>query len=181
MAQMHPEDIEDYEEATEGDKRVFKFIKDAARPHKDFICWYGPQIGSSGKGPEFVLFGKKVGLLIMEVKYWSSPQITSCNPHQFTLRVSEKAEKETNPDRQAKVYVNSLKEILSAYPELQSDHPKYRGKLKIPIGRMVVFPNISWFIAAINFTGIIQRSRGSCSLITTSPIAAGRKIPSLGR
>jgi len=34
MAQMHPDDIEDYEDATEGEKRVFRFIKEAARPMK---------------------------------------------------------------------------------------------------------------------------------------------------
>jgi len=46
---MHPDDIEDYDEATEGEKRVFRFLKEAARPHKDFTCWYEPPIGSSGK------------------------------------------------------------------------------------------------------------------------------------
>ena len=40
MAKMHPEDIEDYEKANKGEKRVFRFIKEAARPHKDFIEKY---------------------------------------------------------------------------------------------------------------------------------------------
>ena len=31
MAGMVPDDIEDYEEATEGEKRVFRFLKEAAR------------------------------------------------------------------------------------------------------------------------------------------------------
>jgi hypothetical protein len=42
---MYPDDIEDYDEATEGEKRVFRFIKEAARPHKDFIRWYESPIG----------------------------------------------------------------------------------------------------------------------------------------
>jgi hypothetical protein len=37
MAKMYPDDIEDYEEATEGERRVFRYLKEAARPHKDFI------------------------------------------------------------------------------------------------------------------------------------------------
>ena len=37
MAKMYHEDIEDYEEATEGEKRVFRFLREAARP--------GPNIG----------------------------------------------------------------------------------------------------------------------------------------
>ena len=143
MATMYPDDIEDYEEATEGEKRVFRFLKEAARPHKDFICWYEPLIGRSGAEPDFILFCKKLGLLVIEVKDWTSRQIISCDPHQFTVRISEKDQKKSNPDRQAKAYVNSLKETLSEIPEFLSDEPKYKGNVKIPIGRMVLFPNIS--------------------------------------
>ena len=143
MAQMHPDHIEGYAEATEGEKRVFRLLKEAARPHKDFTCWYQPPIGSSGKEPDFVLFGKKLGLLVLEVKDWTAGQIISFNPHQFTIRISGKDKKKANPDKQAKGYVNTLKERLEAFPEFLSDHPKYKGNLKIPIGRMVVFPNIS--------------------------------------
>ena len=143
MARMHPDDIEGYENATEGEKRVFRFIKEAARPHKDFICWYEPPIGSSGKEPDFILFGKNIGLLVIEVKDWTSHQIISYNPHQFTVLVSGKNQKRTNPDRQARGYVNTLKERLSGIPEFLSDLPKYEGSLEIPIGRVVIFPNIS--------------------------------------
>ena len=143
MAKMHPDDIEGYENATDGEKKVFRFLRDAARPHKDFICWYEPPVGSAGKEPDFILFGKKSGLLVIEVKDWTAHQIISYNPHQFTLRVSGKDKKKTNPDRQARGYVNTLKERLSVVPEFLSDLPKYQGRLEIPIGRMVVFPNIS--------------------------------------
>jgi len=143
MAKMHPDDIEGYENATDGERKVFRFIREAAKPHKDFICWYEPPVGSAGKEPDFILFGKKIGLLVIEVKDWTAHQIVSYNPHQFTLRVSGKDKKKTNPDRQARGYVNTLKERLSAVPEFLSDLPKYQGRLEIPIGRMVVFPNIS--------------------------------------
>jgi hypothetical protein len=143
MATMYPDDIEDYEEATEGEKRVFRFLKEAARPHKDFICWYEPLIGRSGAEPDFILFGKKLGLLVIEVKDWISRQIISCDPHRFTVRISEKAEQKTNPDRQARGYMISLKERLSEIPEFLSNEPRYKGNVKIPIGRMVVYPNIS--------------------------------------
>lgn len=143
MAEMHPDHIEGYENATDGEKRVFRFIREAARPHKDFVCWYEPSVGKSGKEPDFVLFGKKIGLLVLEVKDWSARQIISYDPHQFTVRVSGKKEKKTNPDRQAKGYVHTLQERLCEVPEFLSDLPTYQGRLAIPIGRMVVFPNIS--------------------------------------
>jgi hypothetical protein len=68
MARMYPDDIEDYGEATEGEKRVFRFLREAARPDADFVCWYEPPIGSAGKEPDFLLFGKRLGLLVLEVK-----------------------------------------------------------------------------------------------------------------
>ncbi|MFC1532931.1 3'-5' exonuclease [Thermodesulfobacteriota bacterium] len=143
MAEMYPSDIEDYEGATQGEKKVFRFLREAARHHKNFICWYEPSIGSSGKEPDFILFGKNLGLLVIEVKDWTSQQIVSFNPHQFTILEGETSKKRTNPDKQAKGYVDSLKNSLQTHPEFLSDDPRYIGNLKIPIGRMVVFPNIS--------------------------------------
>jgi hypothetical protein len=172
MARMCPDDIEDYEEATEGEKKVFRFLKEGARPHKDFVCWYEPRIGSSGKEPDFILFGKKLGLLVLEVKDWTSKQITAYNPHQFTILISGRPEKKTNPDRQAKSYVNTLKHKLSECPELLSDDPEYKGQLKIPIGRIVVFPNISRDeYAESNFRWFIESER---SLFKDDLAAAGK-------
>jgi hypothetical protein len=67
MAKMYPDDIENYETATEGEKRVFRFLREAARPDKAFICWYEPAIGSTGKEPDFILYGKRLGILVLEV------------------------------------------------------------------------------------------------------------------
>jgi hypothetical protein len=33
---------------------------------KEFTCRYQPGIGSSGKEPDFLLFGKNLGLLLLE-------------------------------------------------------------------------------------------------------------------
>ena len=53
---MHPEDIEDFDGATTGERRVFLFLREAARPDPDFIGWYGPAIGEQGREPDFVSF-----------------------------------------------------------------------------------------------------------------------------
>jgi len=142
MARMHPEDIEGYERATEGERRVFRFLREAASPDKDYICWYEPPIGSTGKEPDFVLFSKKFGLLVLEVKDWSSPQIISYTPHEFKIQVEEKVTRKKNPDKQAKGYVNALMEMLKELPGFVSNAGPHAGELKIPIGRMVAFPNM---------------------------------------
>jgi hypothetical protein len=140
---MYPEHMEGFEEATEGEKKVFRFLREAARPHKDFACWYQPSIGSKGKVPDFILYGKKLGLLVLEVKDWASHQVLSYTPHHFTVQISGKTEQKTSPLRQAKGYAHALMERLREIPEFVSREPVHEGGLKIPVGRMVVFPNIS--------------------------------------
>jgi hypothetical protein len=39
MARMDPEDIEGLEGPTEGERKVFRFLREAARPDQDFIGW----------------------------------------------------------------------------------------------------------------------------------------------
>lgn len=70
MARMHPEEIEDLENLTEGERKVLRFLREAARPDTDFIGCYEPAIGEQGKEPDFVLFGHQPGLLVLEVKDW---------------------------------------------------------------------------------------------------------------
>ena len=124
MAGMYPEDIEGDARATEGEKRVFRFLKEATGPRRAFTCWYKPPIGPRDRTPDFVLFAEKTGLLVIQVKDWTASQLVSYNPRRFTVRVSGKIEERTNPDRQARDCVNALKERLAAVPEFLSDHLK---------------------------------------------------------
>ena len=78
---MHPEEIEVLEEATAGERKVFRFLHDAARPDRDFIAWYEPTISSSGTEPDFILYGNSIGLLVLEVKDWEIDQIGKSTPH----------------------------------------------------------------------------------------------------
>jgi hypothetical protein len=82
---MHPEDIEGLEGPTKGERKVFRFLREAARPNQDFIGWYEPTIGEQGKEPDFVLFGKQEGLLVLEVKDWLIDQIEEAGPRTFTV------------------------------------------------------------------------------------------------
>jgi hypothetical protein len=142
MAKMYPGDLAALGKTTEGERKTFRFLREAARPDRDFICWHEPPIGGKGKEPDFVLFNNRLGLLVLEVKDWSIHQIVSYTPTEFQIRISRKIHKKKNPDKQAKGYVNALLERLREIPELVTNMGPYEGQLKIPIGRMVVFPHI---------------------------------------
>ena len=55
LARMHPEDIEELENATAGEKQVFRFLHNTSRPDRDFSACYEPTNGDSGVVPDFVL------------------------------------------------------------------------------------------------------------------------------
>jgi hypothetical protein len=143
MARMHPDEIEALEHATQGERAVFRFLRETARPDQDFIGWYEPTVGEHGRVPDFVLFDNHNGLLVLEVKDWLVDQIEEVDHLHFTVWMGGREEQKTNPDRQAKGYVNELMDQLKKEPEFHSGPGTHEGQLKIPIGRMVVFPNIS--------------------------------------
>ncbi len=62
MAQMYPSDIEGLPQATEGEKKVFRFLKEIVRPDETFTCWYEPEI--RGQRPDFILYGEDFSLLV---------------------------------------------------------------------------------------------------------------------
>ena len=143
MARMHPEEIEALEKATPGERAVFRFLQETARPDGDYIGWYEPTIGEQGWEPDFVLFGNHQGLLVLEVKDWLIDQIEEADSQHFKVWMGGREEKKTNPDRQARGYVYELMDVLKGIPEFHSGPGAHEGQLKIPIGRMVVFPHIS--------------------------------------
>jgi Nuclease-related domain len=100
MARMHPEEIEELENPTEGERRVFRFLREAARPDSEFIGWYEPAIGEQGIEPDFVLLGNHHGLLVLEVKDWRIDQIEEADSLNFKIWIGGKEENRTNPDRQ---------------------------------------------------------------------------------
>ncbi|MFH0788714.1 MAG: hypothetical protein V2B13_14025 [Pseudomonadota bacterium] len=56
MARMSPEDIDDFESATAGERKVFRFLQAVARPDSEYIGWYEPSIGEQGREPVSDIF-----------------------------------------------------------------------------------------------------------------------------
>ena len=143
MAMMYPEDIDNIKSATDAEASVFRYLKETARPHHAYICWYKPSLTGSDKTPDFILFGKKLGLIVLEVRDWTFQDITAFTPNEFSFSTSEHEWKDANPDKEAKAFAEALERKLKEFPAFHSGVKQHESILKIPIGRMVVFPNIN--------------------------------------
>ncbi len=141
MANMIPDEVEHF--TTEGEQQFYRFIKTVARPHDQFICWYTPDI--NGNEPDFILYSKKTGLVVFEVKDWNLEQILEADPHYFTLTVNDKPSKRKNPYKQAQAYIYDMFDLIKADGRLVSKNGRHHGNPIIPIECGVVFPNINKF------------------------------------
>jgi hypothetical protein len=68
MAEMIPESISAAPEATTGEKRVFKVLRDTLLPDDDYLVWFEPK--AIKKRTDFLIWSQELGLLVMEVKDW---------------------------------------------------------------------------------------------------------------
>ena len=139
MATMIPENVEEFK--TEGERQFYKFLEVVAKPDSRHITWYTPNI--EGKEPDFILFSQNVGLIIFEVKDWVLDQIKEANPQYFRLQVGNKIESRKNPFQQSRDYLYDIVDKIKKDGQLIARDPVHHGKIKIPFGCGVVFPNIN--------------------------------------
>ncbi|MDO4839184.1 MAG: 3'-5' exonuclease [Desulfovibrionaceae bacterium] len=133
MATMFPSEVDDF--STEGERLTWNFLKSAARPDQDFLCWYEPDI--EDREPDFVLYSPDCGLIVMEVKDWLVSQINEADPKTVLLTIGNRTERRKNPMAQAKEYRNRLLCLLTKPPLGKP------GQILCPVTMCVVFPHIS--------------------------------------
>ena len=141
MAIMIPSPIPS--KASKGEKQLYEVLRD--KLDDDFYVWYEPLLKSHR--PDFIILGKKLGLLIIEVKGWYSSQIRQGDTNTFTI-VSERDDVkrvtcEKSPLRQASDYLDKLLNELPKYRILQQQRGQHKGKVSFPIGLGVIMSNIS--------------------------------------
>lgn len=119
---------------TEGEYRVYVALRDCLLPEAEFCCWYEIVLGPARKRrwPDFVVFGKRVGFCVIEVKDWRAEQIRSFTKAEVWIGGRASG----NPERQAKQYGDRLREELRR-------HRVYPDEGEIPVGRLIAFPFIS--------------------------------------
>lgn len=139
MAIMIPEDVQTFR--TDGERSTYHFLHRVAKPNDDYIVWYSPDLNN--QEPDFVIYNKRCGVVILEVKDWALDQIVEANPHKFSVKFGGKVESRTNPLKQATGYMQQLMEVIQKDGRLVSRDPAYYGKPTIPLSCGVVFTNIN--------------------------------------
>ena len=98
---------------TQGERRFYDFLKQAAKPDSHCYAWYSPQIEE--REPDFVLYTPEVGLVVFEVKDWVISQVISADPKTFRLQFAgNRKESRTNPFFQSRGYTFSILNKIKA-------------------------------------------------------------------
>lgn len=142
MALMIPDTIPS--KASQGEKTLYSILREQLPD--DFLVWYEPIVNKLC--PDFVILGSTFGLLIIEVKGWSSGQIVRANNNFFEISRrnrgnTERIESEQSPLRQGRNYLVSVIDKLKAYSILNHPDGNYKGKLAFPVGVGAVMSNIT--------------------------------------
>ena len=135
MAIMFPESVDTF--TTEGERRVYHFLRYVARPDTEFMVWYEPDI--RGREPDFIVFSPECGLIVLEVKDWRIDQILEADPKSFRMQLGRKEDVRKNPLAQAKEYVKELMGRLNR----EWSGGNARSKPPFPISEGVVFSHIT--------------------------------------
>ncbi len=150
MAEMIPESVASMKEATPGEKRVFRVLRDALLPDEDYIVWFEPK--NAKKLPDFLVWSQEWGLFIIEVKDWVTPrnvfdpsqsQILLATPERWTVRLRGVEQVHDSPLEQARKCFLKYKELIQQFPDFRHKDGKYQGNIKFPIGYCAAFTQIT--------------------------------------
>ncbi|WP_072723956.1 3'-5' exonuclease [Tepidibacter thalassicus] len=129
---MIPESISYLKNATGGEKRVFKILKETLP--SSYIVWFDLRVNN--RYPDFIILGPDLGIVILEVKDWQIGSIESADANYFELKTMGK---KINPLKQARKYMFNIVDELKKDKKLKNNN----DYLKFSYGHGVVFTRIA--------------------------------------
>ncbi|MCT4617867.1 MAG: NERD domain-containing protein [Marinisporobacter sp.] len=135
MAITIPESISALQNITNGEKRLFKVLKDILP--ENYMVWYELRVNS--RYPDFIILGPDLGLVVLEVKDWQISSISEADSNTYTLHQNENHK---NPIKQAREYMFHIVNELKKDRKLTESNGKYQGNLRFSYGHGVVFTRI---------------------------------------
>ncbi len=126
---------------TGGERRLAERLEQ--KLDDDYLLWYDVPIGLKHLHPDFVVMHPRRGLLILEVKDWSTSTIQHANKQSWQVFIDGMLKTQPNPAEQARQYAHAVVDALKRDPQLVHADGKYQGGLAFPWSYGVVFPNMT--------------------------------------
>lgn len=122
---------------TDGEKYLYDYI--LSNLPNDWFVFYEPTI--QARNPDFILFNKSFGLIVIEVKDYKNETIVSFNPDSWEIQVNGEIIEVTSPIKQVTNYRNLLINYLSTSRLLLDKNTK---RFIFPVHTLCVFPNLTY-------------------------------------
>jgi len=126
---------------TAGERRLAERLEQ--KLDADYLLWYDVPIGPKHLHPDFVVMHPRRGLLILEVKDWSTKTIQHADKQSWQVFIDGMLKTQPNPAEQARQHAHAVVDALKRDPQLVHVEGRYQGGLSFPWSYGVVFPNIT--------------------------------------
>ncbi len=133
MAIMIPDE---FDGTSKGEQRLFSQLQELP---DDVIVYYNPRIKQ--REPDFVVIAPAIGVVVIEVKGIPSSWITSADIREIHIRQAGQERTEKHPGRQARDYMNRLRDLCRAHP--QAADLMRNGRLAFAFGHVAILTAIS--------------------------------------
>ena len=126
---------------TSGERRTAERLEQ--KLDAEYLLWYDVPIGPKHLHPDFVVMHPRRGLLILEVKDWSTKTIQHADKQSWQVFIDGMLKTQPNPAEQARQHAHAVVDALKRDPQLVHAEGRYQGGLSFPWSYGVVFPNIT--------------------------------------
>ena len=126
---------------TSGERRLAERLEQ--KLDDDYLLWYDVPVGPKHLHPDFVVMHPRRGLLILEVKDWSTKTIQQADKQSWQVFIDGRFKTQPNPAKQARQYAHAVVDALKRDSQLVHADGKYQGGLRFPWSYGVVFPNMT--------------------------------------
>ncbi|KGM95341.1 DUF2075 domain-containing protein [Clostridium botulinum] len=152
IAIIIPESISTLNNVTNGEKKVFKILKNLLP--KDYICWFDLRVNN--RYPDFIILAPDLGIIVLEIKDWEVGSIEKADINYFQLKTLGIC---TNPLKQARDYMFNIVNKLKKDKKLTQSNEKYNGSLKFTYGHGVIFTKITKnAFNKVEFNGVLEEN-----------------------
>lgn len=126
--------------STPGEAKLFGLLKERL-PDDNWAVLYNQVINNYES--DFVIISRERGVLVVEVKDWGAETINDLSESGEWDVVMGGQRVRKNPYKQVREYSQRIRGLLGRDGRFANSDGEHEGKLKVPVGHAVVFPNMT--------------------------------------